>query len=388
MMEEAMMNRRELLLTGAVAGVTLFSEHAFAQSASDKVIPWSDQPVAVPPQARNVIKGLTPWEDLASQITPNDKFFSISHYDRPQIDTTTWQLLIAGQVTNPTTLTLGKLKEMPRKEVAFTVECSGNNGLTFFQSGVGNARWAGTSLADVLKAAKIKDGALEVVFFGADQGKEVVHQATPMEYQFTANFARSMSIADAMSPSNMLCYEMNGEPLSTDHGSPCRLIAPGWFGIANVKWLNRIEIINHRFVNRFMGRDYVTLREEQRDGQTIYMETSVGRQLIKSAPARVVEHKGHYQIQGMAWGPKPIAAVAVKIDNGDWMKATLAPSKSRYEWQAWRLDWSPTPGAHSITSRAIDIGGTAQPAMDDPVITGKKTYWESNGQITRHVQIS
>jgi len=382
------MNRRELLLSGAMAGVAFFSERVFAQSGGTKVIPWIDQPVAIPPPMQNSIKGLTPWEDLDSQITPNSKFFSIAHYNRPKIDAKTWQLDIGGQVNNQTALTLDRLKAMPHEEVTFTLECSGDNGLPFFQSGVGNARWGGISLAQVLKAAQIKDDALEVVFYGADQGEEVVHQATPLEYKFTANFARSMPVADAMSPVNMLCYEMNGESLPADHGFPCRLIAPGWSGIANVEWLTRIEVVNRRFLNRFMGRDYVTIREEERDGKTIYMETSVGRQLIKSAPARVVERDGRYEIQGMAWGPKPIATVEVKIDDGSWTKADLAQSKSPFEWQAWRLDWSPAPGDHTIASRAIDTAGTVQPAMDDPVIANKKTYRESNGQITRHVRIT
>ena len=382
------MNRRELLVSGAMAGVAFFSERVFAQSGGTKVIPWIDQPVAIPPPLQNVIKDLTPWEDLDSQITPNNKFFSIAHYNRPQIDAKTWKLDLAGQVNDPTTLTLDRLKAMPHEEVTFTLECSGDNGLPFFQSGVGNARWGGTSLAQVLTAAQFKDDAVEVVFFGADQGEEVVHQATPLEYRFTTNFARSMPIADAMSPVNMLCTEMNGEPLPADHGFPCRLIAPGWFGVANVKWLTRIEVVNHRFLNRFMGRDYVTIREEQRDGKTIYMETSVGRQLIKSAPAMVVEHDGRYQIRGMAWGPKPIAVVEVKIDNGGWTRATLAQSKSPFEWQAWSMDWSPAPGEHTVTSRAIDTAGTVQPQIDDPVIASKKTYWESNGQITRHIRIT
>jgi DMSO/TMAO reductase YedYZ molybdopterin-dependent catalytic subunit len=381
------MHRREVLLSGTMAGMAFFSERVFAQAGGTTIIPWSDQPVAIPPPLQNVIKGLTPWEELEFQITPNDKFYSIAHYNRPRIDASAWRLDIAGQVNNPAALTLDRLKGLPRDEVTFTLECSGNNGLPFFQSGVGNARWGGTSLAQVLKAAGIKDDALEVVFFGADQGEEVVHPATPLEYKFTGNFARSMPVADAMSPANMLCYEMNGAPLSADHGFPCRLIAPGWFGIANVKWLMRIEVTNHRFLNRFMARDYVTIREEQRDGKTIYMETSVGRQLIKSAPARVVERDGRYQIQGMAWGPKSIAVVEVRIDNGGWTKATLAQSKSPFEWQAWSLDWSPAAGDHTITSRATDIAGTVQPAMDDPVIANKKTYWESNGQITRHVRI-
>ncbi len=382
------MNRRELLFSGAVAGVTFLSEGVLAQSAAGKVIPWSDQPAAIPAPLQNVIKGLTPWEDLDEQITPNNKFFSIAHYNRPQLDAKAWKLTIAGQVNHPTVLTLDSLKAMPRREVTFTLECSGNNGLPFFESGIGNARWTGASLAEILKAAQIRGDALEVVFFGADQGEEVVHQATPMEYKFTTNFARSMSIADAMSPANMLCYEMNGDTLSAEHGFPCRLIAPGWFGIANVKWLTRIEVVSHRFINRFMGRDYVTIREEQHDGQTNVMETSVGRQLIKSAPARVIERNGGYQIQGMAWGPNPIAVVEVKIDSGGWMKANLAKSKSPFEWQAWSLNWSPRPGDHTITSRATDTAGTVQPAMDDPSIANKKTYWESNGQITRKITIA
>lgn len=97
---------------------------------------------------------------------------------------------------------------------------------------------------------------------------------------------------------------------------------------------------------------------------------------------------GRHQIQGMAWGPKPIAMVEVKIDNGHRTNANLAKSKSPFEWQAWSFDWPPRPGDHSITSRATDTAGTIPPAMDDPIIANKKTYWESNGQITRHVRIA
>ena len=164
------MNRRELLTSGAMAGAAFFSGRAFAQSAGTKIIPWSDQPIAIPPPLQNSIKGLTSWEDLNAQITPNTKFFSIAHYNRPQIDANVWQLHISGQVTNPTTLGLDRLKAMPRQEITFTLECSGSNGLPFFQSGVGNARWAGTSLSELLKVAQIKDDAVEVVFFGTDQG--------------------------------------------------------------------------------------------------------------------------------------------------------------------------------------------------------------------------
>ena len=121
---------------------------------------------------------------------------------------------------------------------------------------------------------------------------------------------------------------------------------------------------------------------------TVMAETPVGRILLKSAPARVTLTDGHYQIDGMAWGPTPVTAVEVKIDNGPWTKATLDDSKSEFSWRSWHLDWSPAPGEHTITSRAIDQSGKIQPAMDDPLIANKKTYWESNGQITRHVQIA
>jgi hypothetical protein len=115
-----------------------------------------------------------------------------------------------------------------------------------------------------------------------------------------------------------------------------------------------------------MGRDYVTIREEKHDGKLFMVETSVGRILLKSAPARVVVHDGSYVIQGAAWGPRPIASVEVRIDNGVWAKAKLEDGKSEYAWRPWSLDWSPTPGDRSIASRAIDTAGNVQPAKDDP----------------------
>jgi DMSO/TMAO reductase YedYZ molybdopterin-dependent catalytic subunit len=386
------LQRRDVMLgSGAAAGILFLEKHrfAFAAQAGEQLIPWADQPPPVPPPAQKAIHNLTPWEHLDSWITPNDKFFYIAHYEVPQIDPATWRLDVLGHVGTPIRLSLDDLKARPRREVTFTLECSGNSGFPFFTSGIGNAQWAGASLADILKAAQIRDDTLEVVFFGTDQGEEVVHPGTPIELKFTGHFARSMSIADAMNPANILCYEMNGEALPVAHGAPLRLIAPGWFGVANVKWLRRIEVRDTRFLGRFMGRDYVTVREEQRDGETVVVETSVGRELLKSAPARVVRSDSRYRIDGMAWGPTPIAAVEVRIDNGPWMEATLADAgTSPFTWRFWHLDWPATPGEHGITSRAIDTAGHVQPAMDDPIIANKKTYWESNGQITRHIQIS
>jgi DMSO/TMAO reductase YedYZ molybdopterin-dependent catalytic subunit len=381
--------QRRTVLSGAVAGVVLLHGRAFAQSGpNQKVIPWSDQPPPVPTPLENVIKGQTYWENLDSWITPNDKFFSIAHYERPVIDEKSSRLDVAGKVDKPATFKLNELKSLPRHEIISTLECSGNNGLPFAQSTIGNARWTGASLAEMLRTAQIKSGAVEVVFYGTDQGEEVVRKDTPLEFKFTGNFARSMSIDDAMNPANLLCYEMNSAPLPAANGFPLRLVAPGWFGVANVKWLRRIEVRDTRFLGRFMGRDYVTIREERHGDTTVMAETTVGRMLLKSAPARVTLRDGRYQIEGMAWGPTPVAAVEVRIDNGPWMKATLDDSRSAYSWRSWLLDWSPTPGEHTITSRGIDKASNIQPTMDDPLIANKKTYWESNGQITRHISIA
>jgi DMSO/TMAO reductase YedYZ molybdopterin-dependent catalytic subunit len=382
------MDRRDLLRGGVLTGFALLVERAFGQPASGKIIPWADQPPPIPAPAQNAIHNLTPWEALDSWITPNDKFFSIAHYNRPTIDAATWRLSLSGLVANPTGLTLDALKALPRQDVTFTLECSGDNGLPFFHSAVGNAEWSGTSLANILRAADIHDKAVEVVFYGKDQGEDVAHRGLPYELKYTDTFARSMSVYDAMNSANILCYEMNGSPLPAANGYPVRLIAPGWFGIANVKWLTHIEVIDHRYPGRFMGREYVTMREVQRDGHTAMAETPVGRMLIKSAPGRVVQTGDRYQIDGMAWGPNPISAVEVKIDNGPWQKAKLDGNKAPFTWQAWSLEWSPTPSEHTITSRAIDATGAIQPSVDDPMIANKKTYWESNGQITRRVQIA
>ena len=386
-MKQPEMSRRTLLQVGgaALTGMSIFNSTSFvrtAQAQSDEeVLPWLDQPVENP--APQVLANLHPWEDLNSWITPNDQFFSIAHYDRPEIDGETWQLQITGLVENPLTLTLADLKAWPRQELDFTLECSGNNGLPFFWSGIGNARWAGVSLASILDEAGVLDEGREVAFWGADSGEETI-----WEQKVVQNFARSMSLEDAMAPYNLLAYEMNGETLPQPNGYPRRRIAPGGDGVANVKWLTRIEVRSSRLMNRYMARDYVTLRQEEQDGEMVWTESSVGRILLKSAPARVVSTGEGYRIEGAAWGA-PIQRVEVQIDDGEWQEAELDQENvGRFAWRFWTLDWpDAAPGEHTITSRAIDTRDNVQPAADDPMLASKITYWESNGQITRRVEI-
>jgi DMSO/TMAO reductase YedYZ molybdopterin-dependent catalytic subunit len=358
---------------------------AFPSRPGEVVLPWLDQPEPNPDPFG--IQDQLVWEELDSWITPNDRFFSISHFDRPTIDAASWRLPVEGLVENPLSLTLADIRARPRQEVVFTIECSGNDGFPFFTGGIGNARWAGTPLAPVLEEAGVRDDGIEVVFWGADSG-EIELKDEIRDVRMQQNFARSLSLEDAMSPDNILCYEMNGAELPAANGFPLRLIAPGWYGIANVKWLKRIELRDRRFMSLLMGRDYVTIREEDRGGETVWAETSVGRWRLKSAPARVTRAESGYRITGAAWGA-PIERVEVRIDDGPWLPAEIdRTDEAPVAWTIWYVDWpDPTPGEHTVTSRAIDTAGNIQPAMDDPWIARKHTYWESTGQITRRIAI-
>ncbi len=383
------LQRRDFIIKGsaALAALAVFQSRfaqAFPTRPGETVVPWLDQPAENP--VPEVIKTQLVWEDLDSWVTPNDKFFSIAHFDRPVIDANAWKLEIDGLVKKPMALTLADLKARPRQETVFTLECSGNHGFPFFTGGIGNARWAGAPLAALLEEAGVKENGIEVVFWGADAGDI---ELKDRELTMHQNFARSMSLAEAMSPNNILCYEMNGAKLPAPNGFPLRLIAPGWYGIASVKWLKRIELRDRPFRNKFMARDYVTIREEDHNGETVWVETSVGRALLKSAPARVTQKDKSYRITGAAWGA-PIGKVEVKIDDGEWQPATIDQSdEAEFAWKIWHLDWdNPAPGEHTVTSRAVDVSGQVQPAMDDPWIAKKKTYWESNGQVTRRINIA
>ncbi len=387
-MERREMSRRTLLKGGAaVAGLSVLRlagpARAFPGQPGSEVVPWLDQPPPNP--VPEVIVRQLDWERLDSYLTPPDQFFVVKHYNLPTLTEHDWRLAISGLVARPQQLTLADLTARARREVTFTMECSGNTGPPFFTGGVGNATWAGAPLAPLLEEAGVLAEGIEVVFWGADAGEQTPRE----EITVTAQFARSMSLADALNPDNLLAYEMNGEPLPNLNGYPLRLIAPGWYGVANVKWLTRIEVLDRRYQGHFMARDYVIIREEERDGETVWTFTAVGPNRLKSAPAKVTRQGERYSIMGAAWGA-PIAGVEVRIDDGPWQPATLTEGAGEeFAWAFWTLDWgAPKPGEHAITSRATAVDGEVQPAPDDPFLAGKTTYWESNGQITRRVRIA
>jgi len=378
-------SRRELLKQGgaALAGLAILNNArrvptALAQSG-DEVIPWLDQPEPNP--VPDAVGNLLDWEALDSWITPNDQFFYVSHYGLPEIDANQWRLEITGLVEHPMSLSLADLQAWPRQELTFTIECSGNHGFDWNFGLIGNARWAGVALAPLLQEAGVMDDGREVVFYGADSGEETVREQT-----ISQKFARSMALEDALSPNNLLCYEMNGEPLPQPNGFPLRLIAPGWYGVANVKWLERIEVRSSRMMSRFMARDYVTLRQEEIDGEQVWTESSVGRSLLKSAPARVVRSGDSYRIEGTAWGA-PIERVEVQIDDGPWQPATWDKQNTKYSWKLFTYDWKgATPGEHTIVSRVTGMDGQVQPTEKE--LETKKSFLEHNAQHVRRVMIA
>lgn len=417
-MEAPGITRRDVLRTGAVgvAGLSVLRVTAPASALQGSaavprvVVPWQDQPEPVPPPAREVVGRQLQWERLASRVTPNEQFFTVKHYDQPRLSPTTWRLSLSGLVGRPLIMTLGWLRSQPRQTVEYTMECSGNHGLPFFTGGIGNARWSGTSLQRLLRAARPLEGATEVVFWGADRGPVVLGDNSGItsagrtgelvpdagggqDLRITEQFARSTTLEEALSPDNLLAYEMNGVALPPEHGFPLRLIAPGWYGVANVKWLTRIEVTSGRFAGRFMARDYVTVREQQRDGETVWTFTTVGKDRLKSAPARVVRAGDRWTVHGAAWGA-PVGAVEVQVDGGPWQRVRLAPrlpgpsGTSGHAWRLWAYEWgTPRPGLHTVRSRAFDTRGVVQPPPDDPFLASRRTYWEDNGQITRQVLV-
>ena len=376
------LTRREAIRRGGAvaAGAIVFpaglAERLARIAPQEAVIPWTNAPEAG--GRANTLD----WQAATSWITPTEDLFSVGHYGTPEVDATTWQLEVGGLVQRPRTFTLDQIRARPRERVTMLLECAGNRGFATFMGAVHNATWTGTPLAALLDEVGVRPEGIEVVFFGADVGTETIR-----DIEVQQNFARSLSLEDAMSSGALLAWEVNGEPLPVGNGFPLRLVVPGWYGVANVKWLERIEVRDTRFMGRFMARDYVTLRLEGSEDEGVWTESSVGRTNLNSIPARVVRTGDGYRIYGAAWG-RPIARVEVRIDGGPWRPAELGRGRDDpHTWTFWHFDWDATAGDHTVTSRAIAADGSVQPTPDDPSLVQKITYWESNGQVTREITI-
>ena len=386
--------RREALKAGSTAiaaAVAHMAKPGFAFPAEDpgeELLPFLDMP-RTPPNRLD-------WETLDAWITPADQIFSVQHYGVPEFDADQAKVDIMGLIERPQSFTPDQLKALPKKEQLMTLECSGNGSSKGFMNAVYNGKWTGTPLAPILKACGLKTGAKEVVFFGHDTKEETLRKGTKRELTVKVSFGRSMSLEDALNLNVLLAYERNGEPIEKRNGAPIRLIVPGWFGIANVKWLKRIEIRDSRYMGRYMGRDYVTVRGERRGDEVVFVESSITRMRLKSIVARITQRSGQdgapsLKAYGAAWDDGTgIQKVQVKVDDGKWQDAMLDETpRAKFCWAFFSIDLgSMEPGKHTVVSRAIDVKGRVQPSAQDDEIALKKTYWEANQQWPREIEVS
>ena len=377
---------RRKMIKATIASAVVVSQFPLAQFGNAETASAGTPVPFLDPLPTSPNRPMIRWDQLTEWITPDKDFFSVQHYGVANVDVSKWALEISGLVNQPKLFTLDELKSMPRREIVSTIECSGNGSSTTFMGAVANVRWTGTPLAPLLKKCGLQKEAVEVVFFGADEKMEKIKEG-----EYPQNFARSLSVPDALQDKILLAYEMNGKPLPVVHGFPLRVIVPGWYGVAWVKWLKRIEVQDRRFMGRFMARDYVTIRGEERPDCTIWRETSVTRMNVKSIVAHVVQlANGTMRITGVAWTDgTPLQRVELSIDKGGWlpMKHNLKQD-SKYSWTFWTYDWkNPESGEHTLVSRATDAKGVIQPCAEDPQIKLKKTYYEANAQYPRRIRV-
>jgi DMSO/TMAO reductase YedYZ molybdopterin-dependent catalytic subunit len=309
-------------------------------------------------------------ENVHSWVTPNRLFFVRNHFDEPAIDMGSWRLRVEGCARRPRQWNMQELLALPQRSVFATVECAGNGrsflaapmpGVQWGAGAIGHAEWTGVPLAILLEQAELKPEALEIVFEGADRGAEADHPQT-------MHFARSLTLEKALDPDTLLVHRMNGEPLRPNHGFPLRLFVPGWYGVASVKWLRRIEAIDHAFQGYYQTVKYTVKR---RSGRGTLSEV-VGPMAVKSEiirpPNGAALGLGTNRLIGLAWaGEEAVAGVDVSVDGGrTWSPAQLIGPQAKYSWNMWEYLWDVAEaGSYEILSRAISTGGRIQPIQHD-----------------------
>ncbi len=310
--------------------------------------------------------------------TPNERFFIRSHFNEPEL-AEDHRIVIGGAVARPGSVSIAELEAMAKVEQTVTLECAGNSrsflippgvGLQFEHGAVGNAVWEGVPLARLLDPAGINPTAVEVLFRGADSG---------MEAGMHMRFERSLPLAQALDPHTIVALRMDGKPLTRAHGYPARLIVPEWYGMASVKWLTEIEVLEVPFVGHFQSNAYTFIDPGAGSGAN----RPVTRMAVKSvitAPRQDDRLSGPVTVTGFAWsGYGPIAGVEVSTDDGaTWSQAQLESSDNPGAWRRWQFAWQPEQSGHYILrARARDDAGNSQPNL---------AGWNYRGYVNNAVQ--
>jgi DMSO/TMAO reductase YedYZ molybdopterin-dependent catalytic subunit len=310
-----------------------------------------------------------PLEALRYDVTPTGMHYLLVHFDIPHLDESAWRLRVGGLVADPLELTMADIRALPRQTLAVTMECAGNGrarlrprpiSQPWLVEAIGTAEWTGTPLHGLLERAGLAANALQLVFTGADRG---------IQGDDEHDYARSLSIADAMRPEVLLAYEMNGQPLQPQHGFPLRLVVPGWYGMTSVKWLTSIEAVNEPFTGYQQATAYHYRLRPDEDGEPVTRMRPRALMVPPGIPefltrSRVVD-EGAVRLFGRAWsGQGSITRVEVGVDD-EWHEASLGPPVGEFAWRSWSYDWQASPGEHALSCRASDAAGNAQP-LDQP----------------------
>ena len=316
-----------------------------------------------------------PFDRLDSYLTPTELFYIRSHFPIPTLDRASYQLRINGAVRRPFALSYDELRSMPSETRVATLECAGNSrvflvpqvqGAQWELGAVSNAKWTGVPLRALLERADLAEDACEIVLEGADRGtpKEEPVPPCPISY------AWSLPRAKAMQPEVLIAYQMNGRDLPLDHGFPVRVVVPGHYGMASVKWLTGIQAVREPFHGYWQTSDYAYWASM--DGKPV--RRPLGEMQIKSEIARprvyeTLVPNRIYTISGAAWtGESDVTAIAVSVDGGrTWAEAEFLDPTQRHAWRRWKFDWltPKEPGQYTLMARAKDAAGAIQADKHD-----------------------
>lgn len=276
-----------------------------------------------------------PFGSLEGFITSADRSFVRNHFPIPWIDLNTWRLRIEGEVETPFELTYDEVREMASRTLAVTMECAGNGrafltppvaGAQWERGAVSTAEWTGVLLSEVLRRARLKASAREVILEGADRGKI----QDPLGPAGETHYARSMPLKK-VNDDVLLAYKMNGDDLTPAHGAPLRVVVPGWYGMASVKWLTRIIASAHPFNGYYQTIDYAYW-ERGPSAPTLVPITQmqVKAQIACPGVADAVRAGQTYRVRGAAWTSEAeITKVEVSTNGGDCRLRTRDPQSAR-----------------------------------------------------------